>query len=132
MEPPKKVQTHCHNWANLDTCITHTTSKLHAVVLVSFALPQNHDQCGTFYVGITSKGKGFQGVMKRHNFGGGRATHGSKFHRQNGGIGMSSTPSKILKGLKMAGRMELFLMCSSKYPGVTAEVFALEPSRKLL
>lgn len=53
----------------------------------------------------TSKGKGFQGVMKRHNFGGGRATHGSKFHRQNGGIGMSSTPSKILKGLKMAGRM---------------------------
>jgi len=53
----------------------------------------------------TSKGKGFQGVMKRHNFGGGRATHGSKFHRQNGGVGMSSTPGKLMKGLKMAGRM---------------------------
>ena len=53
----------------------------------------------------TSKGKGYAGVMKRHNFGGGRATHGSKFHRQNGGVGMSSTPGKLMKGLKMAGRM---------------------------
>lgn len=55
-------------------------------------------------IGI-SKGKGFQGVMKRHHFGGGRKSHGSKFHRQNGSLGMSSTPSKILKGMKMAGRM---------------------------
>ena len=53
----------------------------------------------------TSKGKGFQGVMKRHNFGGGRKTHGSKFHRVNGSTGMAAYPSKVIKGTKMAGRM---------------------------
>jgi large subunit ribosomal protein L3 len=53
----------------------------------------------------TSKGKGFQGVMKRHNFGGGRKTHGSKFHRANGSTGMAAWPSKVIKGTKMAGRM---------------------------
>ena len=52
-----------------------------------------------------SKGKGFQGVMKRHNFGGGRKTHGSKFHRQNGSTGQCSYPSRVFKGLKRAGRM---------------------------
>jgi len=55
-------------------------------------------------IGI-SKGKGFQGVMKRHNFGGGRKTHGSKFHRANGSTGNAATPSRVPKGLKMAGRM---------------------------
>ena len=53
----------------------------------------------------TSKGKGFQGVMKRHTFGGGRATHGSKFHRANGSTGMAAYPAKVIKGTKMAGRM---------------------------
>ena len=53
----------------------------------------------------TSKGKGFQGVMKRHNFGGGRKTHGSKFHRAAGSTGMAAWPSKVHKGTKMAGRM---------------------------
>lgn len=53
----------------------------------------------------TSKGKGFQGAMKRHNFSGGRKTHGSKFHRDLGGTGMAATPSRVLKGKKMAGRM---------------------------
>lgn len=53
----------------------------------------------------TSKGKGFQGVIKRHNFGGGRKTHGSKFHRANGSTGMAAYPSKVIKGTKMAGRM---------------------------
>ncbi len=53
----------------------------------------------------TSKGKGFQGVMKRYNFGGGRATHGSKFHRANGSTGMAAWPSKVIKGTKMPGRM---------------------------
>jgi large subunit ribosomal protein L3 len=53
----------------------------------------------------TSKGKGTQGVMKRWGFGGGRATHGSKFHRENGSTGMAAWPSKVIKGLKMAGRM---------------------------
>ena len=53
----------------------------------------------------TTKGKGYQGVMKRHGFGGGRKTHGSKFHRTNGSTGMAATPSKVIKGTKMAGRM---------------------------
>ena len=53
----------------------------------------------------TSKGKGFQGVIKRHNFRGGRATHGSMFHRAPGSIGQSAYPSRVLKGMRGAGRM---------------------------
>lgn len=53
----------------------------------------------------TSKGKGYQGVMKRHGFGGGRKTHGSKFHRGNGSTGMAAWPSRVIKGTKMPGRM---------------------------
>ena len=53
----------------------------------------------------TSRGKGFQGVMKRHNFGGGSATHGSRFHRAPGSIGASSYPSRVVKGMRAAGRM---------------------------
>ena len=52
-----------------------------------------------------SKGKGFQGVMKRHNFGGGPATHGSMFHRAPGSVGASSYPSRIWKGKKLPGHM---------------------------
>ena len=52
-----------------------------------------------------SKGKGFQGVMKRHNFRGGRATHGSMFHRAPGSIGASAFPSRVMKGMRMGGRM---------------------------
>jgi large subunit ribosomal protein L3 len=52
-----------------------------------------------------SKGKGFAGVIKRHNFGGGRATHGSHFHRAPGSIGQAATPAKVFKGQKMPGRM---------------------------
>jgi len=52
-----------------------------------------------------SKGRGFQGVMKRHGFGGGKKTHGSMFHRAPGSIGCSATPSKVVKGKKMPGRM---------------------------
>jgi large subunit ribosomal protein L3 len=53
----------------------------------------------------TSKGKGYQGVMKRHGFSGGRKTHGSKFHRQNGSTGQAAWPSRGFKGVKRAGRM---------------------------
>ena len=53
----------------------------------------------------TSKGKGFQGVVKRHHFRGGRATHGSMFHRAPGSIGASSDPSRVFKGTKMGGQM---------------------------
>lgn len=52
-----------------------------------------------------SKGKGFQGVMKRHGFAGGKATHGSMFHRAPGSIGASAFPSRVMKGMRMAGRM---------------------------
>ena len=53
----------------------------------------------------TSKGKGFQGVMKRHNFRGGCDTHGSMFHRAPGSIGQSAWPSRVVKGRKMPGHM---------------------------
>lgn len=56
-------------------------------------------------VTATSKGKGFQGVIKRWNFSGGRATHGSMFHRAPGSIGASAWPSRVFKGKKMAGQM---------------------------
>jgi large subunit ribosomal protein L3 len=52
-----------------------------------------------------SKGRGFAGFVKRHGFGGGRATHGSMFHRAPGGIGASAYPSRVFKGTKMAGHM---------------------------
>ncbi len=53
----------------------------------------------------TSKGKGFQGVVKRHGFRGGRATHGSMFHRAPGSIGSSAYPSRVFKGMRSSGRM---------------------------
>ena len=52
----------------------------------------------------TSKGKGFQGVMKRHGHSGGRATHGSMFHRAPGSIGQASDPSRVFPGTKMPGQ----------------------------
>jgi len=52
-----------------------------------------------------SKGKGFAGVIKRHGFGGGPGGHGSHFHRAPGSIGMCATPSRVLKGMRMAGHM---------------------------
>jgi large subunit ribosomal protein L3 len=52
-----------------------------------------------------SKGRGFQGVIKRHGFKGGRDTHGSNFHRAPGSIGCSAWPSRVVKGKKMPGRM---------------------------
>jgi len=53
----------------------------------------------------TSRGKGFQGVVRRHHFRGGAATHGSMFHRAPGSIGASSFPSRVVKGMRAAGRM---------------------------
>lgn len=59
----------------------------------------------TIKVSGVSKGKGFQGVMKRYNYGGGRATHGSHFHRGPGSLGASAYPSRVFKGKKLPGRM---------------------------
>ncbi len=53
----------------------------------------------------TSRGKGFQGVVKRHHFAGGAASHGSMFHRAPGSIGASSYPSRVVKGMRMGGHM---------------------------
>ncbi len=53
----------------------------------------------------TSIGKGFQGVIKRWGFKGGRSSHGSRFHRAPGSIGTSATPSRVFKGKKMPGQM---------------------------
>lgn len=59
------------------------------------------------YVDVTgsSKGKGHQGVIKRHHFAGGPAAHGSGFHRHGGSCGMRSTPGRCLPGQKKSGRM---------------------------
>src|SRR6185295_4832011 len=53
----------------------------------------------------TSKGRGFAGFVKRHHFGGGRGSHGSMFHRAPGSIGASAYPSRVLKGMRMAGHL---------------------------
>ncbi|MDR0909322.1 MAG: 50S ribosomal protein L3 [Spirochaetaceae bacterium] len=62
---------------------------------------------GVRYIDVTgvSKGKGFQGVVKRYHFGGGRRTHGSKFHREPGSTGQSTYPHKTFKNVKLPGRM---------------------------
>ena len=62
---------------------------------------------GIRYVDVSgvSKGKGFQGVVKRYGFGGGRKTHGSKFHREPGSTGQSTYPHKSFKNVKLPGRM---------------------------
>lgn len=62
---------------------------------------------GIRYVDVTatSKGKGFQGVVKRWGFAGGRSTHGSKFHREPGSTGQSTYPHKSFKNIKLPGRM---------------------------
>ena len=69
-------------------------------VLVSlFTVGERVDVIGT------SRGHGFQGVVKRHHFRGGAATHGSMFHRAPGSIGASSYPSRVVKGMRAAGHM---------------------------
>jgi large subunit ribosomal protein L3 len=74
--------------------------QLGAQVLCSmFAAGERVDVVGT------SKGRGFQGTVKRHHFRGGDATHGSMFHRAPGSIGASSYPSRVIKGMRMHGHM---------------------------
>ena len=62
---------------------------------------------GIRYVDVTgvSKGKGFQGVVRRYRFSGGRKTHGSKFHREPGSTGQNTYPHRTFKNRKMPGRM---------------------------
>ena len=75
----------------------HTCGEL--VTVESFADVEKVDVIGR------SKGKGFQGTIRRHNFNAGRKTHGSHNYRQHGSIGQCSTPSRVHKGLRMPGQM---------------------------
>jgi len=96
----------------------------------------------------TSKGKGFAGVMKRHNFSGGPGGHGSKHGRAPGSIGQSASPSKVFKGVKMPGQMgnkrvtvqnlkivgikeaENIVLIKGSVPGSINSVFELKKSIK--
>lgn len=62
-------------------------------------------ECKKVDVTGTSKGHGFQGVIRRHGFGGGPGGHGSHFHRAPGSVGMCATPSRVLRGMRMPGHM---------------------------
>jgi large subunit ribosomal protein L3 len=75
----------------------------------------------------TSKGKGYAGVMKRWHFKGSDATHGAETHRAGGSIGASSFPSKVLKGLRMAGRLG-----GSRITVQNLTVVKVDPNRNLL
>jgi len=75
----------------------------------------------------TSKGKGFQGVIKRHNFKGGPASHGSMFKRAPGSIGQSASPSRVFKNRKMPGHMG-----SEKVTVKNIEVFDVRKDQNLI
>ncbi|MFQ5587509.1 MAG: 50S ribosomal protein L3, partial [Nitrospiria bacterium] len=75
----------------------------------------------------TSRGKGFQGVMKRHGYGGGRKTHGSRFHRAPGSIGASAYPSHVFKNKGMPGQMG-----NARVTAEGLEVVAVRPEENLV
>jgi len=74
-----------------------------------------------------SKGKGFQGVMKRHGFSGSRASHGARYHRTPGAIGQHTYPARVFKGMKMAGHMG-----NKKVTVSGLEVMEVVPDRNLM
>jgi large subunit ribosomal protein L3 len=79
-------------------------------------------------VTAVSKGKGFAGVMKRHNFKGQKATHGNhKKHRAPGSIGACATPARVFKGMKMAGQMG-----SQQVTTLNLEIVEADSERELL
>jgi large subunit ribosomal protein L3 len=75
----------------------------------------------------TSKGRGFTGVIKRWNFKGGRATHGSMFHRAPGSIGASAYPSRVIKNMKMAGHYG-----DERVTTLNLRVVGVQPEKNLL
>jgi large subunit ribosomal protein L3 len=84
---------------------------------------------GVRYVDVSgvSKGKGFQGVVKRYGFGGGRKTHGSKFHREPGSTGQNTYPARTFKNKKMPGRMG-----REKVTVLSLRVIKADPEKQLL
>ena len=102
-----------------DTTTYEVGQKLDASV---FAVGDHVDVVGT------SKGKGFAGVMKRHNFGGGPITHGqSDRQRAPGSIGSGTTPGRVLRGMRMAGHMG-----DAQVTVQNLEVVQVDPERNLL
>lgn len=81
------------------------------------------------HVDITgrSRGKGFAGVIKRHNFRGGPGSHGSHFHRAPGAIGACATPSRVFKGTRMPGRMG-----AERVTALNLEIVDVKTERNLL
>jgi large subunit ribosomal protein L3 len=75
----------------------------------------------------TSKGKGFQGVIKRHGFHGGPAGHGSMFHREPGSIGQAADPAKVFKGIKLPGQMG-----NRRITTQNLEVVQVDPDKNVL
>ena len=131
--------------------------ELHEFRVTAEELPQEgtvHPGCDLFAEGAwvdvigTSKGKGFQGVMRRHNFHGSPMTHGSMMHRRTGGVGACATPSRVWKGQKMPGRMgnerktvqnlkvvqvrkeDKVLLISGPVPGAKGSCVVIRPAKK--
>ena len=75
----------------------------------------------------TSKGRGFAGVIKRHGFHGGPASHGSKVHRHGGSIGAGTSPGRVIKGMKMPGQMG-----AERVTVRNLQVVKVEPEQNLL
>ena len=84
---------------------------------------------GVRYVDVSgvSKGKGFQGVVRRYGFGGGRKTHGSKFHREPGSTGQNTYPAKTFKNVKLPGRMG-----REKVTVLSLRVVKTDPEKQLI
>jgi len=117
-------------------------------------LPAEHPGMGTFTEGQwvdvigTSIGKGFQGAVKRHGFGGLRMTHGSMMHRRTGAIGCRSTPGRVWKNQKMPGHMgdaratvqnlkvvairpeDGVILVSGPVPGAKGSYLTISPAKK--
>ncbi|MBK1972559.1 50S ribosomal protein L3 [Campylobacter sp. TTU-622] len=77
-------------------------------------------------VSFNSKGRGYSGVVKRHNFGGGPASHGSRFHRRHGSIGNREWPGRVQPGMKMAGHY------GNEKVSVKNEVVSYDAQNKIL
>ena len=112
IDPRKVNQPSAGHFAKAGVTPRRHLTELRTADAAEYAPGQELTVEGTFEAGQrvdvvgTSKGKGTAGVMKRHNFKGVSASHGShRNHRKPGSIGASSTPSRVFKGWKMAGRM---------------------------
>ena len=98
------------------------------MIAVGAEITADHFVPGQFVdVTGTSIGKGFAGAIKRHNFGGGKATHGSMHHRAPGSVGRSAWPSRVFPGQKMPGQMG-----NKRVTVKNAQVVKVDTERNLL